>query len=651
MAKGFSELRKTGQSKALAIEPNSLAALINLGAALKEQGKFQEAADCYRKVLAIQPNSLTALTDLSGVLVKQGESQEAIAYSRKALAIQPNSLAALINLGAALQEQGKFQEAIACYRKVLAIQPNSLLALINLGAALKEQGECQEAIACCRKVLAMQPNSLAALVNLGAALKEQGECQEAIAYFRKALAIQPNSLPALMNLGDALKQQGEFREAADCYRKVLAIQPNSLVDLISLGDVLKGQGELQEAIACYRKALAIKSDSLAALISLGGAFVDQGEPQEAAVYCKKALAIQPNSVAALTNLGASMCCQEAVQEAITIYRKAISLNKDFPYAHFNLSMSLLSSGDYENGWEEYEWRFHAKGAALHGPQPQLKKWDGCNNPSRNRLVLVGEQGLGDTLQFMRYIPSMSKRGMSVAFCTHIKLHDLILASGITTEVYSSEEILQLTTGEWLPLLSLPRHLNIRPDNPLVSKSYIKVPEEKILYWKQKLSSEKRPIIGLNWQGNFKAERGFFMGRSVHSLETLAPITEAIDASFLSLQKGSGAEQLTNCSFLDRFVGCQGEINQTWDFVENAAMAMNCDLIITVDTVVAHLAGGLGKPTWLLLHKFSDWRWGKEGDTTFWYPSMRLFRQREYGNWQEVMHRVAMALETFSFNQP
>ena len=130
------------------------------------------------------------------------------------------------------------------------------------------------------------------------------------------------------------------------------------------------------------------------------------------------------------------------------------------------------------------------------------------------------------------------------------------------------------------------------------------------------------------------------------MKTFAPIIENIDASFLSLQKGFGFEQLTDCRFLDRFVDCQEEINQTWDFVENAAIIMNCDLIITTDTCVAHLAGGLGQPTWLLLHKVPDWRWGMEGKTTFWYPSMRLFRQRERGNWQEVMDRVAMALERF-----
>ena len=244
---------------------------------------------------------------------------------------------------------------------------------------------------------------------------------------------------------------------------------------------------------------------------------------------------------------------------------------------------------------------------------------------------------------MRYIPYLIKRGMSVAFYAQTKLHSLIQVSGITKEIYSPEEIYQYTRGEWLPLQSLPKCLNVRPDNPLVTEPYIKTPQEKISFWKQKLSLENRYIIGICWQGNPKTERSSLRGRSF-PLQTFAPIIETIDASFLSLQKGFGSEQLTDCRFLDQFVDCQEEINQTWDFVENAAIMMNCDLIITTDTCVAHLAGGLGQPTWLLLQKVPEWRWGMEGDTTFWYPSMRLFRQRERGNWSEVMDRVASALQ-------
>ena len=476
----------------------------------------------------------------------------------------------------------------------------------------------------------------------------ENNIEEMIVFLRKALEVKPNYPEALNNLGTAVKEQGKLQEAIDCYRKALAIQPRYLEALNNLGTTLKEQGEFQEAIDCHRKALAIQPHYPEALNNLGTALKEEGELEEAIDCYRKALAIEPNRPEALNNLGVALSEQGKLQESIPIYRKVISLNEDYPMPHFNLSMCLLSFGDYENGWEEYEWRLREKGE-LHG-QISLKKWDELNRPSENKLILMGEQGLGDILQFMRYIPLIRKKGINVALCTLAKLHSLIRASGIATELYSPEETHQLTTGEWLPLLSLPKHLKIRPNHVLVNKPYIKVPEEKISYWKKKLSSEKRPIIGINWQGNHKTERAVLRGRSA-PLETFAPITETTCASFLSLQKGLGSEQLAECKFFGRFVGCQEEINQTWDFVENAAMVMNCDLVITVDTVVAHLAGGLGKRTWLLLHHIPDWRWGMEGDTTFWYPPMRLFRQREQGNWQEVIHLVAMALKTFPSNSP
>ena len=639
--------------EALRLNSNYPEGLANLGLALQKQADLPGAIKLYKKASAIKLDFLNVLLRLGNALTEQGELQVAIDYYKQALAIDPKSLVVLGSLGNALTEQGELQVAIDYYKQALAIDPRSLVVLNNLGNALKKQGELQAAIDYYKQALAIDPGSLAVLNNLGNALKEQGELQAAIDYYKKALAIDPKSLLTLNNLGNASKEQGELQTAIDYYKQALAIDPGSLAVLNNLGNALKEQGELQAAIDYYKQALAIDPKHLPSLTNLGNALKEQGELQAAIDYYKKVLAMDPNYIIALNNLGNTLKEQGELQEATTLYRKAIFLKEDYWDAHYNLSLSLLLSGDYENGWREHEWRLHENGwrehewrlhkqSRLHA-HPQLKRWDGCNNLSGNKLLLRYDGGFGDTLHFMRYILCLIKRGMSVAFYAQTKLHGLIQASGITKEIYSPEEIYQYITGEWLPLLSLPKCLNVRPDNPLVTEPYIKAPQENISFWKQKLSSENRPIISICWQGNPKTERTSLRGRSF-PLKTFAPIIETIDASFLSLQKGFGSEQLTDCRFLDRFVGCQEEINQTWDFVENAAIMMNCDLIITVDTAVAHLAAGLGQPTWLLLHKVPDWRWGMEGDTTFWYPSMRLFRQREHGNWSEVMDRVASALQ-------
>ncbi|TGG79893.1 MAG: tetratricopeptide repeat protein, partial [Aphanocapsa feldmannii 288cV] len=513
-----------------------------------------------------------------------------------------------------LIHQGKLKEAELIYRKLIQEGIRNEVIFSNLAAVCGIEGKKQEMVELLKKALSIKSNYPDALYNLGYILQEQGDLEAAIASYRKALSIKPNYPDALYNLGIALKRKGNLEAAIASYRKALAIKPNYPEALNNLGNVLNRQGDLEAAIASYRKALTIK----------------------------------PNYPEALSNLGNVLQKQGNLEDAITFYKKALSINSYYPNARLNLSYILLLSGDYENGWKDYEWRFHKREAAKPHAHPQVKQWNGHNHSSEEKLILVSEQGLGDTLQFMRYVPYLRSMGMDVSLCAPPKLHSLIQSSGITTALYTPEEANTITTGKWLPLLSLPGYLNVRPDNPLVDTPYIKVPKQKILEWKQKLAAEKRPIIGINWQGNPQIEKTNLAGRSL-PLSAFAPIIETTRVSLLSLQKGFGSEQLTDCSFLHRFVDCQGEISQIWDFVETAAIILNCDLIITSDTVVAHLAGGLGKPTWLLLKNIPDWRWGIAGEISFWYPSMRLFRQQERGNWPEVMQRVATALESFTSN--
>ena len=309
-------------------------------------------------------------------------------------------------------------------------------------------------------------------------------------------------------------------------------------------------------------------------------------------------------------------------------------------------MTELLSGDYKSGWKRYEYRFQSKkDQGILNANPSCRQWNGEALSHGEKLLLVSEQGLGDTLQFMRYATALRMQGASVSLCAPRKLHTLIQTSGIDHSPLTPEQANQVIEGQWIPLLSVPRHLEVSASNPIITETYIKTTDELVDKWANILSAERQPIIGINWQGNPSQEKTNSIGRSL-PLETFAPIPAKINASLslLSLQKGFGSEQLDTCSFKDRFVSCQDQVNDTWDCLETAAIIANCDLVITSDTSVAHLAGGMGKTTWLLLKKVPDWRWGLEGDTTFWYPSMRLFRQRERGNWDEVMQRVAEALQ-------
>ena len=306
---------------------------------------------------------------------------------------------------------------------------------------------------------------------------------------------------------------------------------------------------------------------------------------------------------------------------------------------------MLIGGDYKNGWEKYEWRTKRdKEPVQPHALPACSEWNGRSNLNQSdQLLLVSEQGLGDTLQFMRYAIALKQQGIQVSLCAQTKLHSLIQASGIDPSPLTPEQANQVNEGQWIPLLSVPRLLQVTPENPIITEPYIKTTDKLKAKWACILDTTEKPIVGINWQGNPETEKGMLRGRSL-ALEKFAPIANKTDVSLLSLQKGFGSEQLETCSFKNQFVSCQNQIDDTWDFLETAAIIANCDLIITSDTSVAHLAGAMGKITWLLLKKIPDWRWGLDGENSFWYPSMRLFRQKERDNWNEVMERVAEALQ-------
>ena len=243
---------------------------------------------------------------------------------------------------------------------------------------------------------------------------------------------------------------------------------------------------------------------------------------------------------------------------------------------------------------------------------------------------------------MRYVIYLQNQGVDISFCAQEKLHTLIKSSTKNLPIISPKEIDLIKQGQWLPLLSLPKCLGVCPENPIINQPYIFPNKQLIQKWKTIFKLEKKPIIGINWQGNPTVEKTALRGRSI-PLESFAPIAKRMKAKFVSLQKGFGSEQLKDCSFQEAFVDCQSKVEQILDFEETAAIIESCDLIITTDTVVAHLAGGIGKKTYLLTQYVPDWRWGLEKETTFWYPSLKLFRQTKRDEWNNVINRILLEL--------
>ena len=491
----------------------------------------------------------------------------------------------------------------------------------------------------------LNPADQAAKEHQAVALINRGKLQDAEVIYKQLIAVDSQNHINYCNLASIYGMQGKFGECIELLKKALEIDPSFPEAHFNLGNAFKDQGDLISAIISFTKALELRPNYLEAQLNLGNALNAQGDLTAAITSFKKALELRPNHPQAHYNLGNALKEGRELTDAIASYRSALQLKPNYPEAIYNLSLTMLLGKDYKNGLEKYEWRFKKSEEPIRPHAiPKCDLWDGelAFNQS-NQLLVVSEQGLGDTLQFMRYVNALKQQGTNVSLCAQPKLHSLIQTSGIDASPLTPTQANQVADGQWTPLLSIPRYLNVNPSNPIVTEPYIKTTGPLVAKWASILKEQEEPIIGINWQGNPKAEKTGLRGRSL-KLESFAPITADSAISLVSLQKGYGSEQLDNCSFKDRFVSCQDQVNDTWDFLETAAIIANCDLVITSDTSVAHLAGGMGKTTWLLLHQVPDWRWGLEGDTTFWYPSMRLFRQKEKGNWDEVMQRVAEALQ-------
>jgi len=437
-------------------------------------------------------------------------------------------------------------------------------------------------------------------------------------------------------------QECNIQEASKYYQYCLKQGFEDYRVFSNYGSILKGNGKLKEAELMTRKAIALKPNMAEAYNNLGNILRDLGKLKEAELITRKAIKLKPNMAEAYNNLGSILRDLGQLKEAELSLLKAIKFKPDFADAYFNLSFIELQKGNYQTGLDYYEFRLKKHQNTFTNRNIKIKQISNEKLSKGDKILVVSEQGLGDTLQYMRYIPYLKSQGLDVSFSAQIKLHSLIQSSGIDENPLTPEEADQVSEGKWIPLLSLPRYLKVNSENPIVSKPYIYSKDKLNKKWEDALSKEKKTIIGINWQGNPKAEKNYQKGRSL-PLETFTTLAENNNFKFLSLQKGFGSEQLDHCSFKNLFVECQPQIEATWDFLENAAIIENCDLIITSDTSIAHLAGGMNKSTWVLLKHCPEWRWGLDLESTFWYPSMRLFRQKERENWNEVMKRVSIEL--------
>jgi tetratricopeptide (TPR) repeat protein len=539
----------------------------------------------------------------------------------------------LMALGWRHHQEGDLARAAELYRLVLQADPFHIDAGYLYGAASQVLGRLSEAVAAYEQVLRLWPDHPEVLTNLGVALAVQGRWDEAVVYYRRALALKPAFPDAWSNLGRALAALGRAEEAAASFQNALNLRPDDAEALASLGNALREQGKLDEAEARYQDALRLRPDYAEVRNNLGSVFQEQGKLGEAEASYREALRLRPAFVEALTNLGNALREQGRPGEAAASYEEATRLRPDDAEARVNLGMTRLLMGDFERGWPEYEWRRRARGLPEH-PSGR-PRWDGT--PLEGKAILLrAEQGLGDTIQFVRYAPMVRERGGVVLLECQPPLRALLAdAPGVDRVVAPGGPGPEFAVEA--PLPSLPGILGTTGETIPARVPYLGADAGRVGRWRRELEDPAGFRVGIVWRGNPKHPRD--RQRSI-PLVLFEPLAGLPGVRLVSLQKGPGAEQLDAPGWRRSILDLGGRLE---DFADTAAVLANLDLLIACDTAVAHLAGALGLPAWVALPSDPDWRWLLGRDDSPWYPSLRLFRQDRPGDWGGVFGRIAREL--------
>ena len=516
-----------------------------------------------------------------------------------------------LNLARKHHQAGDLRQAARLYQQILQAEPRHADALHLFGVIHHQVGRHDLAIQHIRSALQEKPNLAAAHCNLGCALQSLGQLDEAIASFRQALHLDPDYPEAHNNLGIALRLQDKPAEAVDCFQEALRLRPGYGEALANMGLALQKLGRLDEAVGYHEEALRHMPTRAEVHNNLGFARYEQGKLAEAAACYDQALRLQPN----------------------------------FAEAHFNRALQLLLQGNFAEGWPEYEWRWRSRNFPV-PPSAKLLMaqtlWDG--SPLQGRVILVhAEQGLGDTIQFARYAALLKRNGAGkvLLLCPPELQRLMQLCPGID-HVFTQPPFPAFDVGAFL--LSLPRLLGtVSVDYVPAHVPYLDCDQNLVKHWEARLTAlgVTRPNlrVGIAWQGSLRHPGDHW--RSLPP-ELFAPLAQKPGVRLISLQKGPGSEQLDKIPGQVLAVGSEFS-----DLADTAALIRCLDLVISVDTVLVHLAGALGVPVWVALPKVPDWRWLLQRQDSPWYPSMRLFRQSEPGQWADVSNRIKIALDAFA----
>jgi tetratricopeptide (TPR) repeat protein len=572
----------------------------------------------------MQPATLTVL-DRNG---------EALASYNRAIALDPDFVEAHNNRGNTLRALRRPAEALASFERALAIRPDYVEAFCNRGNALIALGRIDEALASFDRALALKPTYADALINRAAGLRLLGREAEAAVSYRQALAVNPDHIETLIGLGNCMQSLQHYDEALACSDRVLTLRPDMPEIFSNRGNALWCLRRPAEALASYEAALALKPDYADAHNNRGLVLLELNRPDEALPSFDRALALKPGYTDALINRGNAMRDLKRAGEAIECYDAALAINPDLADGHWNKALEQLLTGQFEQGFANYEWRWKRAGTVARDfAQPQ---WRG-EDLTGKIILLHAEQGFGDIIQFVRYAPMVAARGATVILEGPDALLQLLSGiEGVTALVSRGAPLPPFDLH--CPLMSLPLAFGTTLATVPAALPYLRVPPASSEKWQGRLPRSGLPRVGLVWSGTATHKNDH--NRSF-PLERLAPLLAKPGMQFVSLQRELRDADAPALAAFPALLRLETDLA---DFADTAAVIAELDLVIAVDTAVAHLAGALGKPVWILLAHVQDWRWLLDREDSPWYPSARLFRQPQIGDWDSVIGRLAGELD-------
>ena len=614
------------------------------GVVLEMLDRLDDAIAAYTRALSLHSDYAEARTNLAIALQKQGHPDRAIVQCQEVIQAHPGHAKAYHTQAYCQQQLGHTDEAIRAYEQALLLDPGLIEAYNQLGVLLAEQHLYDRAITSFQRALQQAPDYAEAHNNLGISLRAQGHVQQAMAHYRKAIQLDPGFPEAFYNLANAQAELSLLDEAKAGCERAIQLKPDYAQAYNQLGIVLHQFGQDLQAMEAYQTAIRLDPQLAEPYNNLGIIHKEQGDFPKAKQLYEQALALDPDGPETLYNLASIYKEQGQCQEAIQCYTKAIELKPDYADAHWNLAIAYLLKGDLTHGWTQYQWRTRAK-----LPNPlchhsyDRPTWTGT--PFREkRLLVYSEQGLGDTIQFVRYLALVKALGGQVLLETWTPLKRLLQSLGSIDRVIetSSEKIPDTEFELCVSIMDLPRLFGTTLASIPNQVPYLELDQQGTDH-RNKQFKRDGLNVGIVWAG--APTHGNDKNRSC-DLQFFKPLAGMPGVRLFSLQKGPASAQLDqhpDLGIQDLLVSCR-------DLMDTACIMQDLDLVITVDTALAHLAGALGKPTWTLLPFAPDWRWLLHREDTPWYPTMRLFRQSAAGDWQGVFGHVQQALTTLTHGQ-